>query len=93
MEDEVAESLECTPQWTSAFSGLSSFSIMKRFSTLQVDSKVITSSEDSSGLNFEGLDQSSDGWLVDCLNDSEIKCSPDEMCGVWNFMLLISLIK
>lgn len=55
MEDEVAESLECTPQWTSAFS------------------------EDSSGLNFEGLDQSSDGWLVDCLNDSEIKCSPDEM--------------
>ncbi|XP_074558078.1 protein XRI1-like isoform X2 [Curcuma longa] len=61
MEDEVAESLEHTAQWTSAFS------------------------EDSSGLNFEGLDQPSDGWLVDCLNDSEIKCSPDEMNTVVAF--------
>ncbi|XP_042471544.1 protein XRI1-like isoform X3 [Zingiber officinale] len=42
-------------------------------------------SEDSSGLNFEGLDQPSDGWLVDCLNDSEIKCSPDEMNTVVAF--------
>ncbi|XP_074585580.1 protein XRI1-like isoform X2 [Curcuma longa] len=50
MEDEIAESLECTAQWASAFS------------------------EERSG-----LDQSSDGWLVDCLNDSEMQCSPDEM--------------
>ncbi|KAG6516706.1 hypothetical protein ZIOFF_027179 [Zingiber officinale] len=55
MEDEIAESLECTAQWASAFS------------------------EERSGLNCEGLDQSSDGWLVDCLNESEMQCSPDEM--------------
>ncbi|WOL03710.1 hypothetical protein Cni_G12430 [Canna indica] len=35
-------------------------------------------SDDRSTLNYEGMDQTSNGWLVDCLNESEMYCSPDE---------------
>nr|XP_010927673.1 protein XRI1 isoform X2 [Elaeis guineensis] len=30
-------------------------------------------------ISCEGLDQSSEGWLVDCLNENKMHCIPDEM--------------
>ncbi|GFZ19011.1 x-ray induced transcript 1 [Actinidia rufa] len=36
-------------------------------------------SEDTSALGYEGLDQSSEGWLADCFLDAEMHCSPDDM--------------
>ncbi|THU57100.1 hypothetical protein C4D60_Mb11t24210 [Musa balbisiana] len=39
-------------------------------------------SDDRSAFNCGGLDQSSDEWLADCLNDSEIQFSPDEMKNI-----------
>ncbi|RZR71475.1 hypothetical protein BHM03_00005376 [Ensete ventricosum] len=39
-------------------------------------------SDDRSAFNCGGLDQSSDEWLADFLNESEIQCSPDEMKNI-----------
>ncbi|KAI8027602.1 Protein XRI1 [Camellia lanceoleosa] len=35
--------------------------------------------EDTSATGHEGLDQSSEGWLADCLNNDEMHCSPDDL--------------
>ncbi|KAA8550617.1 hypothetical protein F0562_002301 [Nyssa sinensis] len=34
---------------------------------------------DTSASGYDGLDQSSEGWLADCFNDAEMHCSPDDM--------------
>ncbi|GFY99383.1 small ubiquitin-like modifier 1 [Actinidia rufa] len=34
--------------------------------------------EDTSASGYEGLDQSSEGWLADCFNDAEMHCSSEE---------------
>ncbi|KAL6978795.1 hypothetical protein U1Q18_020464 [Sarracenia purpurea var. burkii] len=34
--------------------------------------------EDTSASGYEGLDQSSEGWLADCFNDAEMHSSPDD---------------
>uniref|UniRef100_A0A5B6YJI6 Putative X-ray induced transcript 1 n=1 Tax=Davidia involucrata TaxID=16924 RepID=A0A5B6YJI6_DAVIN len=34
--------------------------------------------EDTSASCYEGLDQSSEGWLADCFNDTEMHLSPDD---------------
>ncbi|XP_021907141.1 protein XRI1 isoform X2 [Carica papaya] len=34
---------------------------------------------DTSASSYEGLDQSSEGWLAECLNDAEMQFSPDDM--------------
>ncbi|KAG1330881.1 protein XRI1 [Cocos nucifera] len=36
-------------------------------------------SDERCALSCEGLDQSSEGWLMECLNENEMRCSPDEM--------------
>ncbi|XP_038985878.1 protein XRI1-like [Phoenix dactylifera] len=36
-------------------------------------------SDERCALSCEGLDQSSEGWLMECLNEKEMRCSPDEM--------------
>ncbi|XP_072973240.1 protein XRI1-like [Typha angustifolia] len=36
-------------------------------------------SDNQCSLNCEELDQSSEGWLIDCLNESEAHCSSEEM--------------
>lgn len=36
-------------------------------------------SEDTSSSGYEGLDQSSEGWLADCLNDSEAHFNSDDV--------------
>ncbi|XP_073000509.1 protein XRI1-like isoform X2 [Typha latifolia] len=36
-------------------------------------------SDDNCALNYDGLDQSSEGWLVDCLNENKTHCSSEEM--------------
>ncbi|XP_008779399.1 protein XRI1-like [Phoenix dactylifera] len=35
-------------------------------------------SEEMCAISCEGLDQSSEGWLADCLNENEMPCIPDE---------------
>ncbi|KAM7527412.1 hypothetical protein LguiB_030822 [Lonicera macranthoides] len=35
--------------------------------------------DDTSPSGYEGLDQSSEGWLVDCFNDAEMHFNPDDM--------------
>nr|XP_009412740.1 PREDICTED: protein XRI1 isoform X4 [Musa acuminata subsp. malaccensis] len=42
-------------------------------------------SDDRSAINSDGLDQSSDGWLVDYLNESETHYSPDEKNNIVAF--------
>ncbi|KAF9688399.1 hypothetical protein SADUNF_Sadunf02G0193300 [Salix dunnii] len=34
---------------------------------------------------YNGLDQSSEHWIADCLNDSEMHFSPNDMYGTFNF--------
>ncbi|XP_028097459.1 protein XRI1-like isoform X3 [Camellia sinensis] len=34
--------------------------------------------EDTSASGYDGLDQSSEGWLADCFNNDEMHCSTDE---------------
>ncbi|XP_010926758.1 protein XRI1 isoform X2 [Elaeis guineensis] len=36
-------------------------------------------SDERCALSCEGLDQSSEGWLMECLNENEMRCGPDEM--------------
>lgn len=36
-------------------------------------------SEDMSSSGNEGLDQSSEGWVASCLNDSQMHVSPEDM--------------
>ncbi|KAL6968020.1 hypothetical protein U1Q18_033824 [Sarracenia purpurea var. burkii] len=36
-------------------------------------------SDDTSASGYEGLDQSSEGWLADCFNDADMLCSPGDM--------------
>ena len=35
--------------------------------------------EYTSASGYDGLDQSSEGWLADCFNDAEMHCSSEEL--------------
>ena len=48
--------------------------------------------EDTSALGYEGLDQSSKGWLADCFIDAELHCSPDDMYVPLNFTFDFDLL-
>ncbi|KAG1363442.1 putative protein XRI1 [Cocos nucifera] len=44
-------------------------------------------SDERCAMSCEGLDQSSEGWLVDCLNENKIHCIPDEMSAPFKVSL------
>ncbi|CAK9168221.1 unnamed protein product [Ilex paraguariensis] len=48
--------------------------------------------QDTSASSYEGLDQSSEGWLADCCNDAEMHFRPDDMnqSGASNVQIYIT---
>lgn len=84
VEDGLSESLQWTSQWAVGFSGWPLLTMLYALNYVICLVILILKSmpDERCALSCEGLDQSSDGWLMECLNEKEMRCSPDEMCGI-----------
>lgn len=68
--------------------GISSFQVLSyiiyfeptnQYHLYSYSKKLSPNSDDQCALNCDGLDQSSEGWLVDCLNESKENSGSKEM--------------
>ncbi|XP_064989078.1 protein XRI1-like [Musa acuminata AAA Group] len=77
-----------TLQFTSDSTEVMECSMVEDGVSKSLECSTLGFSDDRSAFNCGGLDQSSDEWLADCLNDGEIQCSPDEMKNIVVFQLV-----
>lgn len=70
-------------QWVSGFSGLFVFISALQWLPINCMYKLTDNdlfcSEDMSSSGNELLDQSSEGWVASCFNDSQMHLSPEDM--------------
>nr|XP_018676050.1 PREDICTED: protein XRI1-like isoform X1 [Musa acuminata subsp. malaccensis]XP_018676051.1 PREDICTED: protein XRI1-like isoform X1 [Musa acuminata subsp. malaccensis] len=64
-----------TLQFTSDSTEVMECSMVEDGVSKSLECSTLGFSDDGSAFNCGGLDQSSDEWLADCLNDGEIQCS------------------
>lgn len=48
--------------------------------------------EEVSASSYEGLDQSFEGWIAECLNDTEMNTGPDDMYASLVCSILFELL-
>ncbi|PSR86353.1 hypothetical protein CEY00_Acc31976 [Actinidia chinensis var. chinensis] len=78
-DNEVLDTPLCSEDISSVFLKSKEREDSLKDSSSDMSQWVSIFSEDTSALGYEGLDQSSEGWLADCFIDAEMHCSPDDM--------------
>lgn len=89
MEDGLSESLKWSSRWAVGFSGWSLSIMLCHLNQIILLVILILKCmpDERCAISCEGLDQSSEGWLVDCLTESKMHCIPDEMSAPFKVSL------
>ncbi|PSS14089.1 hypothetical protein CEY00_Acc14708 [Actinidia chinensis var. chinensis] len=77
-DNEVLESPFCNEEISSVFLKSKEREDSLEEALSDMSQWVSGFAEDTSASGYEGLDQSSEGWLADCFNDAEMHCSSEE---------------